>query len=142
MPYLDEGAIPKQAHVARAAALRVTLISLRIDHIDGHLDGALSNSGGGRAAGHRQLHNRLATILPGNVERNLRSFTRKNIGQQSGIIELVEEQLDRRYVESLLVVTPENLVPRNRSSIEQTLWGDNHPFRAIIERNQRQQMLA
>ena len=59
-----------------------------------------------------------------------------------GIVKLIEEPLDRRNVECFLVVTPEDLVPGNGRAVEQTLRRDDHPLAAIVERDQRQQMLA
>ena len=65
----------------------------------------------------------------------LRTFAGEDVAEQAGIVELVEEPLDRRDVESVLVVAPKNLVPGDRRAVKETLRRDHHPFAAVVERN-------
>ena len=41
----------------------------------------------------------------------MRTLAGKDVGKQAGRVELVEEPLHWRHVESVLVVTPKDLVP-------------------------------
>src|SRR6267143_3286920 len=72
----------------------------------------------------------------------MRSLAGKDVRQQTRIIILVEEPFDWSDVESVLVITPKDLIPRGGRAIEQTFGRDDHPFGAVVERNERQQMFA
>jgi hypothetical protein len=58
------------------------------------------------------------------------------------MIKLRKEPFDGRDVESVLVITPKNLVPCGRCAIKQALWCDRHPLATVVERDERQEMLA
>src|SRR6266850_117132 len=72
----------------------------------------------------------------------MRSLAGKDVREQPGIIELIEEPFDWSDVESVLVISPKDLVPGGGRAIEQTFGRDDHPFGAVVERNERQQMFA
>src|SRR5690242_16052670 len=72
----------------------------------------------------------------------MRPLAVEDVRQQTRIVKLVEEPFDRRDIERLLVVTPENLVPRNGRAVEQALRRHDHPLAAVVKRDERQQMLA
>src|SRR5947209_37580 len=69
-------------------------------------------------------------------------FAGENVAKQAGIIKLIEEPFDRRDIECVSVVAPQDLIPGGGRSVEQTLGSDDHPFTAIIQGNWCQQVFA
>src|SRR5437588_13089075 len=119
MPDLDERSIAEQTHIASTATPCMFRVGGCICDIDLYFDSARRNSGIRRgAAGERQFHNRLTPIFLRNVLRHVRTLAGENIGEQSGIIKLIEEPFDWCDVESVMVIPPKNLIPRRGRAVE------------------------
>src|SRR5438270_926597 len=102
----DERAVAEQAQVARARG--------RVRHLDSEFDCA---RGDGRcrrrrrAAREREGEARLASVYPRDVLGGARVFAREYVGEQVGVEELVEEDLDGRDRPHVPVEAPEDLIP-------------------------------
>src|SRR5438552_2682748 len=133
-PQLDERAIAEQSHILRSAwSLRDINLHHRSACCEHRVRLGISQS-------YMQL--RLAAILLSDALSGLGSAAAEDVREQTRIIEVSEEPLDRRNIEQVIGETPEHLIPRARRAVEEAVGGEYQPVVTAVDRKQRGEKLA
>src|SRR5262249_30575092 len=138
-PDFDQCAVSEQPQIARANRRRLIHRS-RLADLELHLDRATRSP---LYIGARKIDDWLSPVFLRHVPRGSRAFTRRDVGEQTGVEELVEEDFDRRDVEDVVWrEAPEYLSPCARRPVEQAVRRHHQPIGAAVERNERRQRFA
>jgi hypothetical protein len=60
------------------------------------------------------------------------TLSSKDVREKIGVIEFSEETIRWGDVECVVIVTPQDLVPGDRSPVKQALWSNSDPFAAVV----------